>query len=131
VEQGGFLLVFQQNETGWFDDWLPYPLQIAEPSPVHGKIAAPDHPLCRNFEAQDLNAWQSGVLAWNSLVSTNVNWTILIKDADRPNLAVAAECRYGKGRVLVNQFAFQYDYDKVEQRSNPAVISQVKVMAGC
>lgn len=125
VKDGGTILAFQQNSVNWLDSWLPYPIAIFEYSPASVVISSKNHPIFKNVEPADLSDWKKCV-AWDSIKATDPNWIVLANDPKKPEYAAVVECKYGKGHIMINNFAFQFDINKLHEALN---IKQVKLFS--
>jgi len=125
VNDGGIILAFQQNAENWTDTWLPYHLAIAEYCPKAAKMSDKNHPIFQDVESCDLSGWKNAV-AWNGITAADSNWKILANDLLKPEYATAVECKYGKGKILINNFAFQFDVENLHQKPD---IKQAKLFS--
>ena len=106
IEQGGSMVVFQQNgrET-WDASMLPYPMTLVLAATTNAPVLADDQ-LFSSVVSEDFANGVSKVVYYPvSVAETDPRWRCLAyADQARTQGAVAA-CRFGKGRVVVNQFA--------------------------
>lgn len=128
VKDGGFILAFQQNDTNWFDGWLPYSLDIHNGGAKKAKIRAVAHPIFKGVSNADLSAWP-GTVSWDRVRPTGPEWNVLAVDADDPEYAIALECKYGNGAVLINNFAFRFKLDDTSDMQKEGNIREAKLFA--
>lgn len=106
VQGGGRMVVFQQNgrET-WDSSVLPYPMALVVGSTKAAPVLA-DNWLFAGVKPSDFANARSTVVYYPiNVADTDPHWRgLAYADQARAQAAVAV-CRYGKGQVVVNQFA--------------------------
>ena len=106
VKQGGGMVVFQQNgrET-WDSTILPYPMTLVLTATTNAPVLANDQLFAGVTPGDFANGVNKVVYYPVDVAETDAQWHCLAyADQNRAQGAMAA-CRFGKGRVVVNQFA--------------------------
>jgi hypothetical protein len=98
VRNGGTAAVFQLQDEGWQQDYLPLPLTLSNDSAVVSAITAPEHPVFT--DPAEVGALTGAVL-YDTIIEADAGWEILaVDDAGQPAILQADA---GEGRLLVIQ----------------------------
>ena len=106
VHDGGSIAVFQQNgrET-WDSSVFPYPMKLV----IGNTSTAPtlaDKRLFAAVKPQEFVGGERRVVYYPiDVAATNKKWRYLAYADDQQKQAAVAVCDYGKGQVIINQFA--------------------------
>ena len=105
VERGGSMVVFQQNgrET-WDSSPLPYPMQLVLSATKVEPVLADDW-LFAGVKPADVANGSTVAYYPVNMAETDPRWRCLAYADQAKTQGAMAACRYGKGRVVVNQFA--------------------------
>ncbi|MGC9318851.1 MAG: hypothetical protein ACP5KN_12540 [Armatimonadota bacterium] len=98
ARSGGRVAVFQLQDSGYQNAYLPLPLSLSDEEASLGGVRAPDHPIFREPNAISSLA---GAVMYDTITGADPGWRVLaVDDAGQP---AVIEAQVGDGTVLVVQ----------------------------
>ena len=108
VHEGGGLVLFQQNGwENWDESILPYSLELFKSGRRYEPPVVMESRLLGGFSPANFAYERKTVGFYPVKVKgdTDKRWKVLVYSDESKGEALAATCDYGKGKVIINQFA--------------------------
>ena len=96
IRAGGNVAIFQLQNEGWRQDYLPLPLTLSNDTLAAGEIVAPDHAI---FNTPDRIESIAGAVSYDTITEADPGWDVLaVDEAGQPSIL---QVQVGDGRLLV------------------------------